>query len=138
MRSKIMNRTRKGTGYVWAENIRVRVRRGGRSFILALAGGCLFAGACKSAAVISPTSATTLDPGDYIVQVGTSTHMIYQSTAAINEVFAYGFADGMNYERADDLNILSAVLASTGTIMDAITQINGKNYADPGEVPGFL
>ena len=81
---------------------------------------------------------TTLDPGTYVVQVGTNTKMIYQSTIAINEIYAYGFANGMNYERSDDLNILAVIMASTGTITDAITQINGKNYADPSEVPEFL
>ena len=37
----------------------------------------------------------------------------------------------MDYERKDDLNILTQIEASSGTIQDAIGVITQKNFADP-------
>jgi len=59
-----------------------------------------------------PTSeipVTFTSTGTYIVKVGEESQTVYQSTMSISDLIAYGFADGMESERKDDIRLIAGL-----------------------------
>jgi hypothetical protein len=100
---------------------------------------------------VPPSSVTIGSPGTYVVQIATTTKMIYQSTEAINDVFSYGWVDGAYFERKNNIGIVSQFAVNCdsatawsvpidsatcqtviGQILDSIAE---KNFTDPVPIP---
>jgi hypothetical protein len=96
--------------------------------------------------------------GEYVVQIGSPTHMVYQSTMAINDVYVNGYADGLNAQQNSEINAMymyysecndgsNFVDASTSTFdmptcLDTVSQIYEDlyelQYSTPPSVPTLL
>lgn len=58
----------------------------------------------------APPVVTIISTGTYVVKIGEDTKMVYQSTSSISEIYVYGFADGMESERKDDLSLIRGLI----------------------------
>lgn len=53
------------------------------------------------------STAVITKPGTYIVEIGTETHTVYQSSAVLSDIYVYGWVANKEEERNDDLGIVS-------------------------------